>query len=57
MASDARDPVLQAELVRLATLYEAQAALLEAGKGQASDPCEASSYSVGGYYDGQHGRV
>jgi hypothetical protein len=40
-AKAARDPVIHAELGRLAMLYEAQAQRIEAGKDLPSDPGEA----------------
>ena len=42
LATEARDPVIHAELVRLATLYEAQAAKLARGETLPTDPGEAS---------------
>jgi hypothetical protein len=41
LAKAARDPVVHAELGRLAMLYEAQAQRIEAGKDLPSDPGEA----------------
>jgi hypothetical protein len=40
LANEARDPVIHAELVRLATLYEAQAKTIERGAELPSDPGE-----------------
>jgi hypothetical protein len=43
MAQEAGDPIIHAELQRLAVLYEAQANRIQASEDQPSDPGEAAN--------------